>query len=218
MRCDAGGEAFGGRLKPQRRAPLLPVETPVIQKDVRTAGYLRAGDTAVGATHPPHLEQIGKVTGKSERQPDLARTLAVVMNAQPLIGRIAPQEYRADDVQDVLGQHKLVVEIDVGIGQVDGQRRIVVAHARTQQQRLVAVEKYLQVREIPCVGKENSVRSAHRRADVGVCVKHGEAVAVLEGAPGPCGSAGGRNVEGRFRAFLDRGNGCALAKQRVASR
>ena len=74
-----------------------------------------------GATHSPHLEQVGEVAGERERQPDLERTVAVVLNAQALIGGTAPEEQRAHDVQHVLGQHKLLIEIDVGVGQVDGE-------------------------------------------------------------------------------------------------
>ena len=63
------------------------------------------------------------------------------------------------------------------------------------------------------VAKENAVRSAGRRADVGMTVEHGEAVTVLEGAAGPCGGSGRRNVERGFRNLLDQRRGRALPKQ-----
>ena len=77
----------------------------------------------------PHLEQVGEIAGEGEHQPDLEWTVAVVLDAQALVSRAAPEKQRSHDVQHVLGQHQLLVEIDIGIGQIDGENGVVVADA-----------------------------------------------------------------------------------------
>ena len=74
---------------------------------------------------------------------------------------------------------ELLIEKDVGIGQIDDEDGVVIADVRAKQQRLQAVEQYFEVREIAGVAKKDPVRSTRRRADVGVTVEHGEAVALL---------------------------------------
>ena len=62
------------------------------------AGYLRGCGAAPRAGQPPHLEQIGEVAGKGERQPDLERTIAVVLDPQALVNSAAPEKQSAHDV------------------------------------------------------------------------------------------------------------------------
>ena len=63
---------------------------------------------------------------------------------------------------------------------------------------------------MPRVAKENAVGPPGRRPDVGIAVEHGEAITVLEGAAGPRGGAGRRNVERGFRNLLDQRRGRVL--------
>ena len=53
----------------------------------------------------------------------------MVLHAQALIGGATPEKKRAHDVQHILRERELLVEIDVGIGQVDREDRVVVSHA-----------------------------------------------------------------------------------------
>ena len=55
------------------------------------------------------------------------RPLAVILQSYPLVGGAAPQKDRAHDVQRVLLQHQSTVAVHVGIGEIDGQGRIVIA-------------------------------------------------------------------------------------------
>ena len=126
--CGACGEAFRHGLEQHRRPPPFAVEALVVQRDPAFAN-LGGRDAAAGAAHSPHLEQVGEVAGEGERQPDLERTIAVVLDAQALVGGAAPEKKRSHDVQHVLGQHQLLIEIDVGIGQIDGENGVVVADA-----------------------------------------------------------------------------------------
>ena len=56
------------------------------------------------------------------------------------------------------------VAVDVRIGEIDGQRRIVVAQIGDEQQGLDVVEHHLEPGEIACVGIEQPVRAAGGRA------------------------------------------------------
>ena len=57
----------------------------------------------------------------------------MVLQTDPLIGGAAPQEDGADDMQHVLLQYDPAVAIDVGIGEIDRQSRIVVAQIGAEQ-------------------------------------------------------------------------------------
>src|SRR5215207_7632696 len=140
------------------------------------------------------------------------------MDAQALVSRAAPEKKRAHDVQYVFWQHELLVDVDVWVGQIDGENGVVVADARAQKQQLFAVEQHLQVREMARVAKENAVRSVSRRADVGMAVEHSEAVAVLQGSAGTCGGSGRRNIERGLRNLLEQWRGRVLPKQWMGSR
>src|SRR4029079_16351599 len=89
-------------------------------------------------------------------------------------------------------------------------------HVRTQQQGLRAVEQYFEVRQIAGVAKEYPVGPARRCADVGVTVEHGGALALLEGAAGPCRGSRPGDVERGLRSLLDQRFGRAWAKQSKA--
>ena len=122
----------------------------------------------------------------------------MVLHADPLIGGAPPQEDRAHDVQHVLAQHDPPLVIDVGIGEIDRERGIVVAQIRTEQQRLHLVQHQFEPGEIAGVGVEQSVRPAGGSADVAMAVEHDEGVVMLERAPRPGRGPGHRDVERRF--------------------
>ena len=111
----------------------------------------------------------------------------MVLHADALIGRAAPEEDRAHDVQQVLLQHQAALAIDVGIGEIDGQGRIVVAQIGAEQQRLEIVEHELEPRKIARVGIKQAVRPAGGGADVAMAVEHDKGVVVLERATRPRG-------------------------------
>ena len=126
----------------------------------------------------------------------------MILQGDALVGRAAPQENRAHDVQRVLLQHQPAVAVHVGIGEVDGQRRIVIAQIGAEQQRLDFVEHHLQPGEIARIGVEQTVRPAGRGADIAMAVQHDEGIVVLERAALPRRRARHRNVERRFRDVL----------------
>src|SRR5262245_171696 len=106
-------------------------------------------------------------------------------------------------MQRVLRQGKMLIDVDVGIGEVDREHGIVVTHVRAEQQELHAVEQKLETREKARVGMKDAVGSAGRGADVAVAVEHGEAVAMLQRSARPRRRAGRRDVEGNFWNRID---------------
>ena len=187
----------------QRGRARLAVEALIFEHHVGRTEQLAGADAPARALFAAHLEQIGKIIVEQQRQIEARGPVAVVLQADPLIGRSAPEKDRAHDMQHVLLQHDPALAIDVGIGEIDRQRRIVVAQVRAEQQRLHLVQHELEPGEIAGIGVEQPVRSAGGRADIAMAVEHDEGVVVLERAPRPRRGPGHRNVERRFRDHFD---------------
>ena len=139
------------------------VEPAIFERNVGRPEQLAGADAAARALLAAHLEQIGEIIVEQQRQVEARGRLAVILQADALIGGAAPQEDRAHDVQHVLLQHDAAVAVDVGIGEIDGQRRIVVAQIGAEQQRLHVVQHQFEPREIAGVGVEQAVRARRRR-------------------------------------------------------
>ena len=121
------------RIEMQARGPLGVVEAAIFKQHVGRPEQLAGAGSAVRTPLAAHLEQIGKIIVEQQRQLEAGALVAVVLQPDALIGRAAPQEDRAHDVQQVLLQHNAALAIDVGVGQVDRQSRIVVAQVRAEQ-------------------------------------------------------------------------------------
>ena len=87
------------------RAARLAVEPVIVQRHIGRTEQFAGTDAAARTLFAAHLEQIGKVVIEQQRQGEARGVLAVVLHADALIGRSAPQEDRAHDVQHVLLQH-----------------------------------------------------------------------------------------------------------------
>ena len=187
-----------------RRIASLAIEPVIVERNIGRAHELARTDAAARALFAAHLEQIGKVVVEQQRQVEARGLLAVVLHADALIGGAAPQEDRAHDVQHVLLQHDPAASINVGIGEIDRQRRIVVAHVGAEQQRLHFVQHQLEPGEIASVGVEQPIGPAGGCADIAMAVEHDKRVVMLERTARPRGRPRHRNVERRFRDRLDR--------------
>src|SRR6478752_973770 len=213
--CGAAGELLWDRVKQHRRTEPFAIEALVVQCNLALAD-VEVCDAPASATESPHFEEVGKVAAERDRKPDVKGAIAVVVHAQTLIGDTAQKKKGTHDVQHVFRLAELLIKKDVGIRQIDDKDGVVVADVRTQQQGLRAVEQYFEVRQIAGVAKEDAVGPARRCADVGVTVEHGEAVALLEGAAGPCRGSRPGDVERGLRSLLDQRFGRAWAKQSKA--
>src|ERR1700743_915828 len=104
----------------------------------------------------------------------------MVLDANALIGRTAPQKYRPHDMEYVLLQDETSVAIDIGVAEIDGQRGIIVPQIGPKQQRLDIGQEKFQPRDIAGISIEQTVRTAGRSADIAVTVEHDERVVMLE--------------------------------------
>src|SRR5205823_6837383 len=109
--------------------------------------------------------QIGKIAVEKYAQAQIDCVIAVIADRNPLIGGVAPEKNRAHDMHRVLGEDQALVEIDVRIGQIDRELRVVVTHIRAEQQGLHAVEQKLEMGEKARVAVKEPVRAAGRGAD-----------------------------------------------------
>jgi len=128
----------------QRGRARQTVEPNIFQQDIGRAEQPAGADPAAGAPLAAHLEQIGEIIVEQQRQVETRRPVAVILQRYPLVSRAAPQENRAHDVQRILLQHQSAIAVHVGIGEVDGQRRIVVAQIGAEQQWLDLIEHHFQ--------------------------------------------------------------------------
>ena len=190
------------RIEMQRGGARPAVEPAIFQRHVGRAEQLAGAHAPARPALAAHLEQIGEIIVEQQRQIETRRPVAVVLQADPLVGRAAPQEDRAHDVQHVLLQHHPAIAVDVGIGEVDGQRRIVVAQIGAEQQRLDVVEHHFEPGEIARIGIEQAVGTAGGSADIAMAVEHDEGVVMLERAARPRRRPRHRNIERRFRDLL----------------
>ena len=192
------------RIEMHRRIARLAIEPVIVERDIGRAQQLARTDAAARTLFAAHLEQIGKVVVEQQRQGEARGVLAVVLHADALIGRAAPQKDRAHDVQHVLLQHDPAIAVHIGVGEIDGQRRIVVAQIGAEQQRLHVVQHQFEPGEIAGVGVEQPIGPAGGCADIAMAVEHDERVVMLERTARPRGRPRHRNIERRFRDRLDR--------------
>ena len=68
----------------------------------------------------------------------------------------------------------------VGIGEIDGQQRVVLARIGAEQQRPIAIEVKLQLRQMARVVVVEPVRAAAVSCDIAKMVEDGEGVTVLQ--------------------------------------
>ena len=193
------------RIEMQFGRSRLAVEAAIFEADIGGAEQLARAGAAARAPGAAHLEQIGEIIVEQEGQVDAGGPVAMVLDADALIGGAAPQEQRAHDVDQILLQDDALAVIDVGIGEVDRQRGIVVAQVRTEQQRLGLVQHQFEPRQIARIGIEQAVGAAGGGADVAMAVENNEGVVMFQRATRPRGLAGHRNVERRFRDLLHGG-------------
>ncbi len=187
----------------QRRGAQLAIEPFVFKANVSGTEQPAGADAPARPLFAAYFEQIREITVEQQGHIKTRRPVAMVLQADPLIGRSAPQKDGADDVEHVLLQHDPAVAIDIGIGEIDRQCRIIIAQVGAEQQRLDVIQYKFQSGEIAGVGVEQAVRSAGRRADVAMAVQHDEGIVMLERAPWPRRRPGHRDVERLLRNQLD---------------
>ena len=125
------------------------------------------------------------------------------------------EELQPADMDAVALQPDLAfVIVDVGIGEIDDQRAIVVEHHRAEQQRLHAGEPQLEMREEAGVLEEQAVGPVLAAAAIALLVEHAEQIVMLQGPQRPVDERFGRLDMIAF----GRACSCALQRRRVRFR
>src|SRR5262249_34383536 len=92
-----GVQMSGRRLKFDTGDPLDAVETEIAQRH-RCIGQTICRDlTAARALLPSYFEEIGKIGGKSDAQPDKMLPRVEIVHEQPLVARVSPYIFEAID-------------------------------------------------------------------------------------------------------------------------
>lgn len=100
-------------------------------------------------------------------------------------------------------QNDATIAIDIRIGEVDRQRRVIVSQIGAEQQRLHIVQRELAARQVARIVIEQTVGSARRSPDIAVTVQNDKGVIVFEDTTRPRRRARHWNIEWRLRDALD---------------
>ena len=173
------------RLELQHRPPRHLVEAEISELGpVGTNDMRRAGAAAL-TLHAANLEQVAKIGAEQEIDAQAAAAAIVVANAEALVADALPQEFGALEKDGVARELAASVQLDVGVGEIDGESRLVLVDDRAQEERPLAVQPELQMRQVAGVAIEKPFRGVLDRADVAIAVEHGEGIAVLQVAERP---------------------------------
>src|SRR5690606_30061053 len=90
-----------------------------------------------------------------------------------------PQTPRAADVDQVVLEPVLVRLVEIGIGKVEGEQRVVIAQHRTQQKRPLSADREKEMGKIAGVAMVDALRAVGAPEGISVVVEHGEGVPML---------------------------------------
>ena len=191
-----------------RNAALVVARLAVEAADIRarrrrgraTCSSRRRGAAAL--RRAPRTDRRNRCRTASVRS-KLAGPVAMILQADPLIGGAAPQEdacarcaacpsaarCRSPSIESELVRSTVSAELS--------SRRL-----EPSSSGWTSVQHHFEPRQIARVGIEQPVGTAGRGADVAMAVEHDEGVVMLQRAPRPRGRSGHRNVERRFRDLL----------------
>jgi hypothetical protein len=79
----------------------------------------------------------------------------------------------------------LAIPVEVRIGEVAGKHRIVVTKCRSQQQRALAAQRQIELRQVPGVPIEDAFGPTLGRDRVPVVVEDSEDISLLQGLGSP---------------------------------
>ena len=114
------------------------------QAHLRLAHVRIASDAAAQPRHAAYLEQIGEIGGETDIDLDGALIGIEIAHRHALIDRAAPQEPRPPQMDEVMFDcEPPILAEKVGIGEIAGQHRIVVAHRRAEQDRTQPVDRQI---------------------------------------------------------------------------
>src|SRR5262245_11960142 len=117
--------------------------------------------------------------------------------------RLARDEKRARDVQQILLQNNGVAIAEIRVGQVDLENTIVVRQGRSEQERRDAIDEKFETGKVARIVVKQTVGASSRYAHVAMAIEHEESVILLHRASPACRRRCHRNVELRLRLGLE---------------
>ncbi len=166
--------------KLQSRRARQTVETRIIEFNAGRGA--RKADRAARFPHrSAHFEEIAEIGAKTEIDAKAPPAVGEVAKTYSLVEHALPEEFGAFDADRIARQHDRAIDVNVGIGEVDRQRDIVVLDNGAEQQRALSLDQEPPIRQVARVVEiEPFGRTAG--GDVAIFVEHGEGVAMLQNA------------------------------------
>jgi hypothetical protein len=143
--CRVGADVGRRGIEHDRGPARLLVQPEISHHHGVRAGYAAVHYPSARAAHTADFENIGEIAAEIDGRPDRHGCLAIVFERETLIGCVVPNEDVTGYVNRVLLQDQLAIGENVGIGQLDGQERIVVADIGAKQEGLKTVDDDLQI-------------------------------------------------------------------------
>ena len=167
-----------GRFKTDPRASLHIVEAEIAKLDFVGSHHLGGLVAPLLSRHPANFEQVAKVRVENvvDGQPAIQRR--EIPQAEPLVAYPLVKKLRALEEDRLAGQGIGIV-IDLWVGEIDRQRRLVVVVGRVQEQQLPPLEAKFQLRKEPGVAEEKPFCGVGA-GNVPVAIQECERIAVFE--------------------------------------
>ena len=135
---------------------------------------------ALGACFTAHLEQITKIGTETNVDAKASVAVGIVAKANPLVADGLPQELGAFECNRIPRERYAIIRVNVGIGEIDRERRIVVLNVRAQEERPHPLEPEFVPGEETGVVEIDSFGARSADANVAVIVENRESVLVFQ--------------------------------------
>jgi hypothetical protein len=123
-----------------------------------------------------HFKEVGKVSGKSDAEPQIMASSVEVVYEEPLVARVLPNVFETIHMDQLATQYVPVARDQLGVGQIHCQYGIVLLHIRTEQEQRSAIQSQFELRQKTRVVEVDAVRIAFTSDDVASVVEQGECI------------------------------------------
>src|ERR1041385_1199515 len=156
------------------------VQSTVAEGDAVAGHFDRERAAAFLAVLSPHLENIGKVGAKFDHKSHLRRMRTIVMEAETLIERLVPQNFRAKDMHGATRDEHVVAAKDVSVHEINREERVVVLDRGAEKKRAIFFKSEAEPRKEPGVSIIDSVLAASEAFDIAEAIKDGKSIALFQ--------------------------------------
>ena len=185
------------------------VEPDVAKFEFAIAPPVDAARAAVRAPGAANFEQVGEIGVERDFHRDRPPDRAVAAQPDSLERRAVAQEFEARQMHRLaLEPHLALGREQIGVGQIDHHRAIVVEQDRAKLKRLRTAQSNGEFAQEPRVAVKQTIGPERTPGEIALAVEYREQIIVLEGAKCPLDQALGRLDMIIFRALVElRGTG-----------